>query len=300
MEWGLFMLRKYHSLIAAVVLIGTIWFSACGRLKVPKAPNTITLTPVASNLIAGDCLQMTLQLNQAGSAFTVPSTTTALIALSASSSSVKFFNTASDCAATTPSVSAINVASGTSSASLFVRSTVSGSITIISSLSSFTGTPITASLTGTQSYSIYAATPNSFTFVRQSATSIDLNGADNLSIATSGCTAYSIFLKDAFGNVISEADYTALYAATWGVLNLAIDRNAGDAALTAHANASACAGGINIPDNSVGNNVANAFGTYPFPYSVNPTAAVGAHTATLTFTLAGISPNPTFSMVVGL
>lgn len=278
-----------RSLLMMMLVMG------CGRLRIPKAANTISLSSSVSQWVAGQCVDLTLSLSQSGAAFVVPGTTNAQIGLAGNLSNIRFYETLANCQAVTSAVESTVVAAATSSKTFYARSTTSGSLTVTTRLTGYSGTPITVSLAGTQSFTVYAATPASFMFVRQSATTTDLNGADTLS-AASGCTAYSIYFKDAYGNVVSASDYSTLYTGTFATLAMNVARNAGDAALTANYDVSTCVGGTAIPDNNNAN-VNNAFTTYPAVFALDATTA-GAHTFVLTHTLTGISPNPTLTVNV--
>ncbi|MCM0606905.1 MAG: hypothetical protein KA715_12515 [Xanthomonadaceae bacterium] len=279
-------------LMIAVMMIG------CGKLKVPKAANSIALTSSVSQWVAGQCVDITLSLSQSGSAFVVPGTTTAQIGLSGNLSGIRFYETGADCAAATGAVTITTVASATSSKTFYANSTASGALTLTTRLAGYLGTPITVSLEGTQEFTVYAATPVNFMFALQSASSTDLNGADSVSAATAGCTPYFIYFKDTYGNVVSSTDFTTLYTATFAGLNLVVNRDAGDATIAMADYGSSNCSGTNVVPSGGAKTQNNAFTTYPAPFSIDPTGSVGGTTIIFSHALTGITPNPTFTLNV--
>ena len=288
-----------HKLSVFTLMIFSIAGLSCGKLRIPKAASTIALTTTTANWTAGLCVPVTLSLTSAGCSFFVPGTTNAQISLAGSLANVKFFESSSDCAATTPAVTATTIASATSTKTIYVRSTTSGTLTLTATLTGYSNTPSAVSLVSTQNFTVMADTPVDYIFTRQSAPTTDLSLADTLSKSTGSCTGYYIYFKDTYGNRVTASDYATLYTGTYAGLTMNMDRPTVPDTSTVRYNASDCISGVVVNDNWVAVPVTNAFTTYPAIFSIDPSTSAGGVVFTLVHTLVGgPSPTPTFTVTV--
>jgi hypothetical protein len=154
----------------------------------PGAPTALAFSQTSLTMTAGDCRQVILRSTDG---FGNPSNVTSnqAISLAANPSGGFSFSTASNCSST---VTQVTIAASQNSVTLYVRGTVSGSVTVTASRTGFTN--------GTLTVAVNPAAPSRIEF--QTAPQTVVVGA---------CSAITtVRLLDAFSNVVTAAANTQI------------------------------------------------------------------------------------------